>query len=108
MPRPCSICTHREVQTLDQALQAGERFAAIARRFAVSEDAVGRHARHAPAQRLSRSLEDPIALAAEAWRLHAAALKLSYHPVGVLELLQGITRLLVAITARAPYPRTPR
>jgi hypothetical protein len=104
MPRPCSICSHPEAQTIAQALQAGERFAAIARRFAVSEDAVGRHVRHAPARLPYRSLKDPIALAAEAWRLHADALRLTYHPVGVLDLLQGITRLLVELTAGAAPP----
>ncbi len=106
MPRPCSICAHPEAQAIAQALQAGERFAAIARRFAVSDDAVGRHVRHGPAPLPVRSLDDHIALAAEAWRLHAEALKLSYHPIGVLDLLQGITRLLVELTAGAvpPHP----
>jgi hypothetical protein len=104
MPRPCSICTHPEVQAMDQALQAGERFAGVARRFAVSEDALGRHARHTPARLLAPAVQDPLALSAEAWRLHAAALQLTYHPVGVLELLQGITRLLVELTAGAAPP----
>jgi hypothetical protein len=46
-----------------------------------------------------------LALSAEAWRLHAEALTLAYHPVRILEVLQGITRLLVELTAGAGPPQ---
>jgi len=49
------VCAHPQRQALDAAVVAGEGFRGIARRFAVSPDAVERHAaRHLPAA-LARS-----------------------------------------------------
>lgn len=41
----CTVCTHRSVRSIDAALLAGDKRAAIATRYGVSRDAVGRHAR---------------------------------------------------------------
>ena len=50
MPRPCSICTNPDRAALDTALVSGEPLRGIARRFAVSEDALFRHrSDHIPA-----------------------------------------------------------
>lgn len=46
MARACTICTHPERVAIDHALVAGEPYRGIARRFAVSDDAVERHAAH--------------------------------------------------------------
>jgi hypothetical protein len=104
VPRTCSVCGHPDRQGIDQALAAHEPYRDIAGRFGTSKSALQRHRHtHAPGP---PSLEDRLALSAEAWRLHAAALKLSYHPVGVLDLLQGITRLLVDLTDGAVPPHS--
>ena len=44
--RVCSICRHRKLAEIDQALLRGQAQATVARRFAVSPDAVNRHAKH--------------------------------------------------------------
>lgn len=44
--RVCSICRHHKLAQIDQALLRGQPQAAVARRFAVSPDAVNRHAKH--------------------------------------------------------------
>lgn len=50
MARTCTVCTHPERDALDAAIVAGEPYRGVARRAAVSPDAVERHAaRHLPA-----------------------------------------------------------
>ena len=50
MPRTCSICANPDRAALDTALVSGEALRGIARRFAVSEDALFRHrSDHIPA-----------------------------------------------------------
>ncbi len=50
MPRTCTICGHADRAALDTALVSGEALRGIARRFAVSEDALFRHrSDHIPA-----------------------------------------------------------
>jgi len=50
MARTCSVCAHPEREAIEKALAAGETFRGIARRFAASADAIGRHnAEHMPA-----------------------------------------------------------
>lgn len=44
--RTCSICGHRRLAQIDQALLKGQAQAVVARRFAVSPDAINRHAKH--------------------------------------------------------------
>ena len=46
MPRTCTICHHYRRDTLDKALLRGEQLKGIARRYKVSEDALGRHKKH--------------------------------------------------------------
>jgi hypothetical protein len=54
MPRHCSACDHDDREDIDAALVAGESYRAIARRFGLSRDAVGRHkAKHLPAAMLA-------------------------------------------------------
>lgn len=49
MPRVCTICTHPERAAIDAALVEGEPLRDIARRVAVSKDALARHkADHVP------------------------------------------------------------
>lgn len=50
MARVCTICEDPEVQEINRRLIRGDSIAGIAREFAVSEDALGRHkAGHIPA-----------------------------------------------------------
>jgi hypothetical protein len=46
LARNCSICTHHRRDSLDKLLLRGEQLKAVARRYSVSEDALGRHKRH--------------------------------------------------------------
>ena len=46
MARTCTICTHHRRDAMDKLLLRGEQINSVARRFSVSEDAVGRHKRH--------------------------------------------------------------
>lgn len=55
MPRACTICTHSERATIDTALATGTAYRDIARQFAVSKDALSRHATEHIAQALAQS-----------------------------------------------------
>ncbi len=46
MARTCTICTHHRHDSMDKLLLRGEQLNAVARRYSVSEDALGRHKRH--------------------------------------------------------------
>ena len=46
MARSCSICTHHRRDSMDKLLLRGEQLKAVAVRYSVSEDALGRHKRH--------------------------------------------------------------
>ncbi len=57
MARTCTICTHRDRATIDEALLAGTSFRNIAERFGTSATALYRHKRdHIPVT-LARSHE---------------------------------------------------
>jgi hypothetical protein len=100
VPRTCSVCGHPQRPEIDQALAAQESYRDIAGRFGTSKFALQRHRHtHAPG---SWSPADRLALAAEAWKLHEAALQLSYHPGRVLDLLRAITRFLVQAYGEPP------
>jgi hypothetical protein len=47
LARSCSICTHHRRDSMDKALLRGEQITVVARRYSVSEDALGRHRKHA-------------------------------------------------------------
>jgi hypothetical protein len=44
--RTCTICTHHRRDTMDKALLRGEQLKSVARRYGVSDDALGRHRKH--------------------------------------------------------------
>jgi hypothetical protein len=46
LARTCTICTHHRRDGMDKLLLCGEQLKAVARRYSVSEDALGRHKRH--------------------------------------------------------------
>jgi len=46
LARNCTICTHHRRDAVDKLLLRGEQLNAVARRFSVSEDALGRHRKH--------------------------------------------------------------
>jgi hypothetical protein len=46
MARKCTICMHHRRDTMDKALLRAERLKAVARRYGVSDDALGRHRKH--------------------------------------------------------------
>lgn len=54
MPRPCTVCGHSSRNEIDGAILARESFRGIARKYAISEDAVGRHREHVP-KRLAKA-----------------------------------------------------
>jgi hypothetical protein len=46
MARSCTICIHRNRDGMDKLLLRGEQIKSVARRYSVSEDALGRHRKH--------------------------------------------------------------
>ena len=46
MARTCTICNHHRRDSIDKTLLRGEQLKATARRYSVSEDALGRHKKH--------------------------------------------------------------
>jgi hypothetical protein len=46
LARNCSICNHHRRDGMDKALLRGEQITVVARRYSVSDDALGRHKRH--------------------------------------------------------------
>jgi hypothetical protein len=46
MARTCTICHHHRRDAMDKALLRGEQLKAVARRYGVSDDALGRHRKH--------------------------------------------------------------
>ena len=46
MARSCTICIHRNRDGMDRLLLRGEQLKSVARRYSVSEDALGRHKKH--------------------------------------------------------------
>ncbi|MGH8542121.1 MAG: hypothetical protein ACREX3_00405 [Gammaproteobacteria bacterium] len=90
MPRVCTVCRHADRTAIDEALLAGEPLRDIARRVAVSKDALARHkADHLPAH---------LARAAEAEKAADATSLL-----GQMHALQAKT---LAILEAAKDPRT--
>ncbi|HZC04062.1 MAG TPA: hypothetical protein VE338_00320 [Ktedonobacterales bacterium] len=57
MTRPCTICAHPKRGEIDAALMAGSAYRVIARQFAVSHDAIQRHASSHVAQTIAHSQE---------------------------------------------------
>ena len=83
MARSCSICTHHRRDTMDKALLRGEQITVVARRYSVSDDALGRHKRHmqvvigkAAAVAEQKDLAYGSALLAEIGRIRADAERL--------------------------------
>jgi hypothetical protein len=52
MPRRCSVCTHPDRETIDEALVGATAISAISAKYRdISEDALGRHkANHLPSK----------------------------------------------------------
>ena len=46
MARTCTICNHHRRDSMDKSLLRGEQLKTVARRYSVSEDALGRHKKH--------------------------------------------------------------
>lgn len=46
MPRTCTVCSHEDREAIDEAVVSGGSMRDIARRHAVSKDAVARHRAH--------------------------------------------------------------
>ncbi len=83
MPRRCSICQHSEREAIEHAIVGGESFRGIARRFAVSPDAVERHAgAHVPAA-LARASEAAAVVHGD--NLAQAVRDLESRALGILE-----------------------
>jgi hypothetical protein len=80
MPKPCSVCTHRQRDEIDSRLIAGEAITRIAKAFAIPESNLRRHKTHL-ARVLARSeqaraedlMQHILHLRDEAKRLQAAA-----------------------------------
>jgi hypothetical protein len=83
LARSCTICTHHRRDGMDKALLRGEQITVVARRYSVSDDALGRHKRHmqlviakAAAQVEQKDLAYGSALLAEIGRIRADAERL--------------------------------
>jgi hypothetical protein len=81
--RTCTICHHHRRDSMDKALLRGEQITFVARRYSVSEDALGRHKKHmqlviakAAAQVEQKDLAYGSALLAEIARIRADAERL--------------------------------
>jgi hypothetical protein len=57
MPRLCTVCSSPEREAINEALVAGEVYRGIARRFAVSEDALARHRKDHIPTALTKAVE---------------------------------------------------
>jgi hypothetical protein len=83
MARTCTICVHHRRDTMDKALLRGEQLKTVARRYEVSDDALGRHRKHmqlviakAASQAEQKDLAYGSALLAEIARIRADAERL--------------------------------
>src|SRR5436190_12948787 len=83
MARTCTICVHHRRDSVDKALLRGEQLKAVARRYGVSDDALGRHRKHmqlviakAAAQVEQKDFAYGSALLAEIGRIRADAERL--------------------------------
>lgn len=83
MARICTICTHHRRDGIDRLLLRGEQLKAVAGRYCVSEDALGRHKKHvqlviarAAASVEQKDLAYGSALLAEIGRIRADAERL--------------------------------
>lgn len=97
MPRVCTVCTHDERETIDAALLTTETKRGIARRFAVNEDAISRHA----AKHLTAELRETADLA-EAGRIEvlvADVLRLQRHADRLGKQAEEAGDLRVALAA---------
>lgn len=121
MPRPCSICSREDRESIDQALIAKEPYRHIAERFGTSVAALYRHqAGHMGAQtRPAVPGPEAGALGDAAQRIHTTAHQLQRQTVEVRSLhdpellwrvhdlatlLVEVTGLLVTLTAAAEVP----
>jgi hypothetical protein len=96
MPRICTICSNAEREAIDAALLTTETKRGIAQRFAVAEDAIGRHA----AKHLAHELRETADLA-EVGRIEvlvAEVLRLRDHAdrLGKIAEEQGDLRVALA------------
>jgi Zn-dependent peptidase ImmA (M78 family) len=98
MARTCTICTHHRRDTMDRALLRGEQLKTVARRYGVSDDALGRHRKHmqlviakAASQAEQKDLAYGSALLAEIARIRADADRLQIESERRLDV-RGFTR----------------
>ncbi|MGH7530535.1 MAG: hypothetical protein ACREMN_09160 [Gemmatimonadales bacterium] len=90
MPRVCTICRHADRAAIDEALLAGEPLRDIARRVAVSKDALARHkADHLPAHLVKAQEAREVASAGD-----------------LLAQMQALQAKTLAILEAAKDPRT--
>jgi hypothetical protein len=91
------VCAHPARLEIDATLAAGEAFRGIARRFAVSPDAVERHAKaHLPAA-MTRASE--AAAVAHGDDLLAQVRELQGRALGILDKAEGCGKLTAALGA---------
>jgi len=57
MPRPCTVCSHKDVDEINRLLLCSDSYRDIARQFGLSKDAVARHKESHIAGLLSKSTE---------------------------------------------------
>jgi hypothetical protein len=64
VPRRCTICSHPERETIDEALVSGAALSALSAKYRVSEDALGRHkGNHLPAKLVMAQAAEEVAQA---------------------------------------------
>ena len=64
MPRSCTICTHPQRETIDEALVGGVAFPSLIAEYRVSKDSLSRHkAKHLPAKLVMAQAAEEVAQA---------------------------------------------
>lgn len=97
MARTCTICSHPERAAIDGALVGGGGIPAIAAKYRVSEDALGRHkSGHVPAVLAKAAEAEEVSRADD---LLAQLRSLQKRTLGLLDKAEGSGRLGTAVIA---------
>jgi hypothetical protein len=103
MPRECTICHHESRQEIDEALVDGTAFGALAAKYGVSKDAIGRHKRnHVPAKLVMAKAAEEVA---EANTLLEQLQSLQRRTLAILSATENTSQKRTALAAIAEARR---
>jgi hypothetical protein len=97
MPRRCTVCTHPDRESIDEALVGGTALSALSAKYRVSEDAVGRHkGNHLPAKLVMAQAAEEVT---QADSLLEQVRDLQSRAYGILDKAEGTGELRTALGA---------